>query len=94
MRWAWGAGLASCRRAVGPARQRGLDQHVRLPHQAQHPLRMDGARLDNTPGGPDAALAPERRLGFEFLHPLEPAFMALDDPRRLVSAHPSPSLST
>jgi hypothetical protein len=83
------AGCAACRRAFGPARPLGLDQHGRLPQQAPHPLLMDGALLDTTQGGPEAALAPERRRGWARRNPLAQACRTRGDAGRRVAAHPS-----
>lgn len=66
----------------------GRHQQGLRSHQAQHPLLVDGLLLDNTQGGPEAAIAPKRVLGFAFLPPSAQACMTLGDQGRRVSAPP------
>ena len=84
-------GFASRWRTCRPERPLGLHHQVRRSPQAQHPLLVDGLRRDQAQVGPDAAIAPNRGLGFEFLKPSEPAFMTLGDQGRRGSAQPSPA---
>jgi hypothetical protein len=55
------SGCAASRGALSRARRVGRDQEAVCP--PPHSLRRDGHRLDNVPGGPAAAIPPERGFG-------------------------------
>ena len=86
-----GCGLPARWRPLGFALHVRDDDETRPPHPPHEPLRVDRQVLDNTPIGPDAAVAPAWGLGGERLKARASDGIARGELKRSPSFQPSRS---
>jgi hypothetical protein len=84
-------GFAAGRRPLGFQAQIGRDQEVMRPHEPQDAFLIDRQLGREAQVGPNATIAPERRLDLQCLDAGQQVLIPLDHSQRPLPRHPSSS---